>query len=338
MAETAAVILGCRGQILSAAEEAFFRDLDPLGFILFQRNCESPEQVRRLIVSLRECVGRSEAPILIDQEGGRVARLKPPHWCILPAAGAIAALHARDPEPGLEAAWCAGRLAASELQPLGIDVNCAPVVDVLCPGAHPTAIGDRSYGTDPALVTALAGAYMEGLLAGGVLPVIKHIPGHGRAEADSHFDLPVVRAGAEELEASDLVPFRDLSGAPIAMTAHVLYPAWDAAMPATLSSFIIRDVIRGQCRFRGLLLSDDLSMNALAGSLRERAAGSLRAGCDVALHCNGDMEEMKQVASGVGGLLPEASERWGRARQRLQAPDSADGAALAARLHALLER
>ncbi len=336
MAEIAAAILGCRGTSLTDDEAAFFRELKPLGFILFQRNCEAPDQIRRLVAELRGCVGRADAPVLIDQEGGRVARLRPPHWRVLPEAGAIGALHARDPEKALEAARCLGRLTASELQPLGVTVNCAPVVDVLRPGSHPSAIGDRAFGSEPTVVAALARSYMAGLTGGGVLPVIKHIPGHGRADADSHFELPVVRADREDLEACDLVPFRNLSDAPIAMTAHVLYPAWDAERPATLSDIVIREVIRGRCGFDGLLVSDDLSMKALAGTLARRAAAALRAGCDVVLHCNGEMEEMQEVASATGSLSSEAAARWARARQALREPDGATATEMAARLTALL--
>ena len=287
-----AAIFGCASTSLSDAERRLFADADPLGFILFKRNCTDPGQVRALTAELRESVGRRDAPILIDQEGGRVARLRPPHWSELPRAASLGSLYAADRTAGLKTAWLLGRVTASELADLGIDVNCAPVLDVLAPAAASDIIGDRAYGSDPADVAALGRAYRNGMAAGGVLAVVKHIPGHGRADADSHFELPVVRASAAQLEAVDLVPFRELADSPMAMTAHVLYPAWDPDRPATTSEIIVREIIRGRIGFDGLLLSDDLSMQALDGSLAERTAASLGAGCDVVLHCNGRIDEM----------------------------------------------
>ena len=308
-----AAILGCAGSTLSDGEAAFFADADPLGFILFARNCENPAQILDLTRALRAAVGRADAPVLIDQEGGRVARLKPPHWRVLPASAPIGALFRRDPALGREAARLRGRLAASDLAPLGITVSCSPVLDVLQPGAHATAIGDRAFGDDPAAVAALARAEMDGLLAGGVLPVVKHIPGHGRADADSHFGLPVVRAAAADLMASDVAAFRAVADAPLAMTAHLLYPAWDPARCATMSPTVVRDVIRGAIGFDGLLMSDDLSMKALGGDYAARAAGALAAGCDVVLHCNGDPAEMRAVMAATGPLSDEGLARWRRA-------------------------
>ncbi len=299
-----AAIFGIGGPRLTEAERAFLGRAQPFGFILFERNCADPDQVRALTAELRASVGRADAPILIDEEGGRVQRLKPPHWPKRPAAGAIGALYRADRERGLRAAWLAGRLIAADLFPLGIDVDCAPVADVPAPGSH-SIIGDRAFGAEPETVAALARAMSEGLIAGGVLPVIKHIPGHGRARADSHRELPRVGASRGELAASDFAPFRALAELPFAMTAHVLYEAFDAALPATLSPVVIDQVIRGTIGFKGLLISDDLSMAALAGGLGARAAQALAAGCDLVLHCNGKLGEMEEVAT-MTPTLPEA--------------------------------
>lgn len=330
-----AAIFGCAGEALSEEERRFFREAAPFGFILFRRNCRDPAQVRRLTEDLRACAGRQDAAILIDQEGGRVARLLPPHWHALPRAAAIGALYAADRDRGREAAWLAGRIAAADLAAVGINVDCAPVLDVWQKDAHRDAIGDRAYGSDPEAVATLGRAFSEGLLAGGVLPVVKHIPGHGRGKADSHFALPVVDAPAGAL-AIDLAPFRALADAPFAMTAHILYPAWDAAAPATTSRRIVADVIRGEVGFRGLLMTDDLSMQALQGGLAERAAASIAAGCDLVLHCNGNMAEMREVAATCPPLSDPAAGRWERARAMLRRPEPFDVAAGAARLAALL--
>jgi beta-N-acetylhexosaminidase len=327
---TRAVIFGCAGPTLSAAERDFFRDADPLGFILFARNIVDPAQVRSLVAALREAVGR-DAPVLIDQEGGRVQRLRPPHWRAAPAAARLAAL----PDPAAErAVWINARLIAAELADLGIDVDCAPVLDVPVPGAH-GIIGDRAYGADPARVARLGAAAVAGLLAGGVLPVIKHLPGHGRAQLDSHEACPVVTDAAATLEA-DLAPFAALADAPFAMTAHVVYTAWDAVRVATTSTKVIAEVIRGRIGFDGALMSDDLSMKALGGSFGDRARAAQEAGCDLVLHCNGDPAEMTEIAAATAPLAGKAAERVARALKRRQAPDPADLPVLRAELDALL--
>ncbi|MBL4614358.1 MAG: beta-N-acetylhexosaminidase [Magnetovibrio sp.] len=330
-----AVVFGCSGLELTAEERAFFVKTQPLGFILFQRNCDSPDQVRALVDELRGCVNHKLAPVMIDQEGGRVARLKPPHWPEFPTAKAYADLYRQDPQKGLEASQLGGRLIAYELADLGITINCAPVLDVPQAGADPI-IGDRAFGGDVETISVLAKAFMDGLMRGGVAPVIKHIPGHGRALVDSHKALPLVDAGRDVLEAIDFVPFRALHMAAWAMTAHVVYQSLDADRPATLSPTVIKEVIRKQIGFQGVLVSDDLSMQALSGDFAERTRASLEAGCDVALHCNGDVGEMIEVARGacmmartgwarykLGELHRAAATRpfkknadWARARQR----------------------
>lgn len=307
----AAAILGCSGLTLTAEERAFFRDVRPWGFILFRRNIESPGQVRALVDALRDCTGLANAPVLIDQEGGRVQRLGPPHWRRYPPGRAYGQLAANDPLLRREIARLGARLIAHDLAMLGINVDCVPVLDVPDPEGH-EVIGDRAYADGPEDVALMGRAAAEGLIAGGVLPVIKHIPGHGRAKADSHLDLPVVDAPTEALEARDFAPFRVLSDMPMAMTAHVVYSAIDPRRPATTSRRAVREVIRGRLGFDGLLMSDDLSMKALSGGFAERARASLAAGCDVVLHCNGDMDEMKQVMAGTRTLS-------GRARLRAEA-------------------
>jgi beta-N-acetylhexosaminidase len=304
-----ALILGCAGTTLSAEEAAFFRDLDPWGLILFRRNCADPEQIRRLVGDFRAAVGRADAPVLVDQEGGRVQRLGPPHWPKYPPARVFARL-ANDPLHGRALARLAGRLMAHDLHAVGITVDCAPVLDVPVAGAH-DVIGDRAFSTDAGEVAALGRAVAEGLIAGGVLPVIKHIPGHGRAGADSHAALPVVDASLEALQA-DFLPFRTLTDMPLAMTAHVVYTAIDPRRPATTSRQVMQSVVRGAIGYDGLVMTDDLSMNALEGTLAERARRSYRAGCDVVLHCNGKIDEMRQVAA-------EARPLAGRAKQRAAA-------------------
>jgi beta-N-acetylhexosaminidase len=314
-----AVIFGCAGPSLGDDEAGFFRRAEPWGFILFGRNVVSPNQVRTLVEALRASVGRRDAPVLIDQEGGRVARLGSPHWRPYPPARAYADIAARDPVLAREMAWLGARLIAHDLAALGINVDCAPVLDTPAAGAH-EIIGDRAYGETPDMVALLGRAAMEGFLAGGVAPVIKHIPGHGRAMADSHEALPVVRASRAELEAIDFAPFRDLADAPMAMTAHVVYAAIDDARPATLSPVVIEQVIRGAIGFAGLLMSDDLSMRALNGGLAERAGGALDAGCDVVLHCNGDPAEMAAVAGASRPLAGRAAARAKAALERLAEP------------------
>ena len=330
--EPSAVIFGCAGPRLSAAERDFFRDADPLGFILFQRNCQAPAQLRALVAALRAAVGRAEAPVLIDQEGGRVARLKPPHWPAYPAAAELAALGG---ERAREAVRSGARLIAEDLANLGITVDCLPVLDLPMGGAD-KVIGDRAYGDSAATVAALGRAACDGLLDGGILPVIKHIPGHGRAMVDTHHALPRVEAPRALLESSDFAPFRALADMPLAMTAHIVYTAIDPERPATLSRRVIDEVIRASIGFDGVLLTDDLSMRALHGSFAERVRGALAAGCDVVLHCNGDMAEMKQVAAAVAPLAPAARRRLDRAEARRGAPQPIDRQALAARFQALV--
>jgi beta-N-acetylhexosaminidase len=330
MSPPRAAILGCAGATLAPEEGAFFAAADPLGFILFQRNCVDPAQVRRLVEALRASVGRPDAPVLIDQEGGRVARLRPPHWRLYPAASRIAALGAEAPA----AARVVARLIADDLGALGITVDCLPVLDIPVADAD-AVIGDRAYGTDAETVTLIGHAACEGLLAGGVLPVLKHIPGHGRGNVDSHLACPLVSTAIHELEVSDFAPFRALNGMPWAMTAHIVYEAVDPAQPATLSAKVIAEVIRGEIGFDGVLVSDDLSMQALGGSLGERASRALEAGCDVVLHCNGQLDEMREVAASAGPLGAAAIRRVadGEARRQWHV-EAIDRAALEARLAA----
>jgi len=297
MSLLSAAIYGFLGTRLSADEKKFFRESNPYGFILFARNCESPEQIRAVIADLKECVGRDVLPILIDQEGGRVARLKPPHWPKYPPAGDFAALYARDKEAAVNGVYLNARLIAEDLSSLGITVDCAPLADLPVAGAH-DIIGDRAFGFAPEQVIALARAMAEGLADGGVVPVLKHIPGHGRAFADSHEELPVVNESLDVLRATDFVPFKALSDLPMAMTAHVLYTAIDRERMATVSPDAIH-IIREELGFLGLLMSDDISMKAMKGDFTQRAKDVLAAGCDVVLHCNGDMREMAAIAAGV---------------------------------------
>lgn len=329
------VIFGCAGTSLSAEERAFFREMAPWGFILFKRNINSPDQVRALIDELRDCVGDAAAPVLIDQEGGRVARLTPPTWPARPPAARFGALFTADPDAAREATYLNARLIAHDLAALGINVDCLPVLDVPAEGAH-DIIGDRAFARDPHTIIELGRAQIDGLLDGGVLPVMKHIPGHGRAGADSHLALPRVTASAEELSATDFVTFRSLDTCPIAMTAHVVYESIDPQRPATTSPKVVRDVIRGEIGFDGLLMSDDLSMKALDGPLAVRAKAALFAGCDLALHCNGDMDEMRDVATEVKMLEGPALARSQRALAQLRPAPAFDTAAATARLAHLL--
>ena len=317
-----AVVFGCAGPELVDTERRFFAETDPLGFILFQRNCAEPAQVRRLVQALRESVGRADAPVLIDQEGGRVMRLKPPYWRAAPAQGRFGELADRDCPGALEAAYLNARLLAAELAELAISVDCAPVLDLRLPGAH-EVIGDRALGSKPETVAELGRAVAQGLLDGGVLPVIKHIPGHGRATVDSHHELPVVDAGREVLERTDFEPFRRLAAEPWAMTAHVVYRAIDAERPASLSSRVIADVIRGSIGFDGFLISDDVSMKALKGDVGDLARAVVEAGCDAVLHCNGKPVEMERVARSAPLLGDRARERLERGAAALprQRPD-----------------
>jgi beta-N-acetylhexosaminidase len=339
MSRPRAVIFGCAGPDLTSAERAFFRDSDPLGFILFARNVDTPERTRRLVEELRSCVARADAPVMIDQEGGRVARLKPPHWRKAPPARLLGDLYLRDPERGLEAARLNSRLLAADVTSIGCDVDCLPVLDIAFPETH-AVIGDRAYADRPEPVAALGRAAAEGLLAEGVMPVIKHIPGHGRATVDSHLSLPKVSAPRHVLERTDFVPFRLLADLPWAMTGHLLFEAIDPAACITVSARSVQEVIRDHIGFDGLLLSDDLSMQALGGSLGERAAQALAAGCDVALHCNGQMNEMTEIAGRTGPMTEAAGRRFDAGRGFLaRHHDPAGQAGLAdaaARLAALM--
>ena len=326
-----AFITGCSGHELTSEEIAFLSDQEPWGLILFRRNVSSPEQLRRLTARFREVVGRADAPVLIDQEGGRVQRLGPPHWPAYPAAAAYAGL---DGAAGTEAARLGARLIAADLFECGITVDCAPVLDLAVPGST-AAIGNRTFGDTPDRIATLGRAFADGLMAGGVLPVFKHVPGHGRAEVDSHVELPVVRANREALDL-DFEPFRRLADLPIGMTAHVVFTAIDPEHPATTSPLVIETIIRGALGFDGLLLSDDLSMQALAGGLGERAAASLRAGCDIALHCNGQIDEAREVASETPVLAGAALRRAAAALARRTAPDAIDVGAARARLADLM--
>lgn len=319
-----AAIYGCGGLTLTADERAFFRDADPWGFIVFARNIGTPAKLATLCAALRETVGR-HAPILIDQEGGRVARLRPPHWRTYPPARRYGDLYGRDPAAGLEACRLGAQLMGADLIACGVDVDCVPLADVPQPGAH-DIIGDRAYGEDTATVTALARAAAEGLEAAGVMPILKHIPGHGRAGADSHEALPVVDAPAADLRAVDFAPFTALADLPLGMTAHVVYSAFDAGRPATTSPEMIR-LIREEIGFRGLLMTDDVSMKALGGPMEARVRESLAAGCDLILHCNGDMAEMQAVAAAAPALDGAARARWETAVSRRKAPsrESLDG-------------
>ncbi len=308
-----AAIVGCAGLVLSAEEAALFAAHPPLGLILFARNCNNPDQVRALVAAFRIAVGNPDAPVLIDQEGGRVARLKPPHWPPLPAPGAIATRFAG--QPGKQQAML--RLAADAtcamLAELGITVNCVPMADVRAPDAHTGVIGDRAFSDEPEQVATLARWVMQAYLRNGILPVLKHLPGHGRAVVDSHAALPQVGATAADLLAHDGLPFRRLADCPLGMTAHVVYPAWDAVQPATLSALILRGIVRGALGFRGLLISDDLHMDALTGPMEARALAALAAGCDVALYCKADPAANAAVLSAVPVLAGGALVRWQRA-------------------------
>jgi beta-N-acetylhexosaminidase len=328
-----AFIIGVSGLELTAAEREFLRGADPWGLILFKRNIDTPAQVGALTRDFRDALGR-DAPILVDQEGGRVQRLGPPHWPVYPPGIAYGRLYDRDPAAGLAAARLGARLIAADLAALGIDVDCLPLADVPVEGAD-AVIGDRAYGTDPAKVAAIAGAVGEGLLAGGVLPVLKHIPGHGRATADSHHRLPVVDIDRATLEATDFQAFRPLAGLPLAMTAHVVYSAIDSA-PATTSAIMIGEVIRDSIGFTGALMSDDISMGALSGTIAERTRAAFAAGCDLALHCNGNLDEMRMVAAETPVLNGAPGRRAADALSARHAPDALDLAAARADFAAMM--
>lgn len=304
-------IASCGSTSLDAAEKAFFRDARPAGLILFKRNCDSPDQVRALTAEFRSAIGENDTLVLIDQEGGRVQRLAEPHWKPRPPAELLGSLYERNPERAVEAARLLARVMGQELAALGISMDCAPVLDLRWPETH-AVIGDRAYGREPKVVAALGRAFAEGLIAGGVIPVIKHVPGHGRATADSHVELPVVPTPHEELGMTDFVPFHQLRDMPAAMTAHVVFSAIDPAAPASTSLKVTQDIIRGEIGFEGLLLSDDLGMKALTGSVAERTRAVLYAGSDLALHCNGDLSEQQAVAAAAGELKGLAQLRYAR--------------------------
>ena len=303
-----AFITGLAGTVITPDERAFLRETNPWGLIVFKRNINDKKQVSVLVEEFKSVLGRSEVPILVDQEGGRVQRLGPPHWPKYPAGAVYARLYDRDPKTGRAAARLGARLIAADLLSLGITVNCLPLADVPVSNADPV-IGDRAYGDTPAKVADLATAIAAGLRDGGVLPVLKHIPGHGRATADSHERLPVVKTDRATLEATDFAAFKPLAGLPLGMTAHVVFTAIDPVSPATTSVTMIRDVIRGFIGFDGLLMSDDVSMGALSGSIGERTRAALAAGCDVVLHCNGKLDEMQAVAAASSSLAGAAARR-----------------------------
>ncbi len=312
MSESRAVILGCAGKSISSDEKSFYRDERPWGFILFARNIGEPNEIADLVASLRDSVGRPGAPVFIDQEGGRVQRLRPPVAPNYPAGSALGALYRDDRQAGLRAAWLMARLHAFDLLRFGINVDCLPVLDVPIEGAS-DVIGSRAYGKDPESVAAMGRAAAEGLMAGGVLPVMKHVPGHGRAFADSHHELPRVDVPIEELRRHDFAPFKALNDLPMAMTAHVVYTAVDPAAPATTSPKVIREIVRGEIGYDGLLISDDTSMKALSGDFPDKAAAILAAGVDIVLHCNGVMEEMRGIVSKTVPLAGRSLERAERA-------------------------
>ena len=320
-----ALIVGCAGTSLTDGEVAFLQRYNPWGLIVFKRNCESPEQLKRLTTAFRDAVGRRNAPVFIDQEGGRVQRMGPPSnvWRKYPPARLYGALYERDMVTGLRAPRNVGRLMAADLIEAGVTCDCVPVLDVPQPGSH-EIISDRAYAITPERVALLARAHIAGLIDGGVLPVMKHIPGHGRARVDSHVSLPVVEAPMAELNAVDFLPFAAFADAPMAMTAHVVYTDIDPAEPATLSRKVISKVIRKAIGFDGLLMTDDLSMKALGGSFTDKVRRALAAGCDIVLHCNGNMAEMTEVAEAAGALKGRALTRARRALKGQRKPGKFD--------------
>ena len=316
------MILGCLGKSLTREEIRFYNGEAPWGFILFARNVSEPEQIRDLVAAMRDSIGRSDAPVFIDQEGGRVQRLRPPLAPNYPSGGALGALYRDDRSAGLRAAWLLARLHAFDLLRYGITADCLPVLDVPVAGAS-DVIGARAYGEKPHAVAEVGRAVADGLVAGGVLPVMKHIPGHGRATADTHFELPTVTASFGELMEHDFAPFRELADLPMAMSAHVVFSAIDPHNPATTSGKVIDEVIRGEIGFDGLLMSDDTSMKALSGDFPSKAAAILDAGCDIVLHCNGVMEEMAGIASRTRPLEGQAKARADRALAYVRKRDEA---------------
>jgi beta-N-acetylhexosaminidase len=331
-----AFITGLSGTSIAAGERQFLREASPWGLILFKRNIDNPSQVHNIVDDFRSCVGRPDAPVLIDQEGGRVQRLAPPHWAAYPSGAVYGQLYDRNRAAGIAAAKLGARLIAADLEALGITVDCLPLADLRLPGAD-AVIGDRAYGATPDKVAAIAAAVAGGLMEGGVLPVLKHIPGHGRATADSHKSLPIVRTDRTALEATDFAAFRALATLPMAMTAHVVFTAIDA-LPVTTSKTMISNVIRGFIGFDGLLMSDDVSMGALDGSIGERTAASLAAGCDVVLHCNGKLEEMHEVAKNTSELTGAAGRRAVAALAARKRTSAIDLAAARIEFAAMLDR
>jgi beta-N-acetylhexosaminidase len=312
MSESKAVVLGCAGKSLSSEEKSFYRGERPWGFILFARNIGEPAEIADLVAGLRDCVERPDAPVFIDQEGGRVQRLRPPIAPNYPSGAALGALYRSDRAAGLRAAWLMARLHAFDLLRFGINADCLPVLDVPIEGAS-DVIGTRAYCKDPETVTAMGRASAQGLMAGGVLPVMKHVPGHGRAVADSHLELPKLDTPLAELRRHDFVPFKALADLPMAMTAHVVYNAIDPGAPATTSARVIAEIVRGEIGFDGLLISDDTSMKALSGDFPDKAAAILAAGCDIVLHCNGVMQEMRGIVSRTLSLAGKSLARADRA-------------------------
>ncbi|UCI16949.1 beta-N-acetylhexosaminidase [Mesorhizobium sp. B2-1-8] len=323
MTESKAMILGCAGKSLTREEVNFYRNECPWAFILFARNIGEAEQIRDLVAEMRDCIGRPDALVFVDQEGGRVQRLRPPLAPNYPAGGALGALWRDDHDAGVRAAWLMARLHAFDLLRYGISADCLPVLDVPIEGAS-DVIGARAYGKDPRPVIELGRAAAEGLMSGGVLPVMKHIPGHGRAFADTHFELPVVDASFGDLQRHDFAPFRELNHLPMAMTAHVVYSAIDPKNPATTSGKVIDEIIRREIGFDGLLMSDDTSMKALSGDFPTKATSILAAGCDLVLHCNGVFEEMAGIASRTTGLEGKSLERAKRAMTYISKRDAAE--------------
>jgi len=329
-----AFICGCSGLALTSVERSFLRESEPWGLILFKRNVRDRDQLRALIEAFRECVGRPGAPVLIDQEGGRVQRMGPPHWRAYPAAAAIEA--GLPPADAEAAARLIARLIADDLREVGISVDCAPVLDVAEAETH-AVIGSRAYSEDPARVGAMGRAFATGLLAGGVLPVVKHMPGHGRARSDSHYDLPVVQATREELK-RDFAPFAALRDLPMAMTAHVVYSALDPERPATTSPIVIHDIMRGEIGYDGLIMSDDVSMKALRGPYEERAQAIFDAGLDMVLHCNGDLDEARAVSSAARELSGDALRRAEAALAARRPPQEVDREETEAKFAAIMAK
>ncbi|WP_041684962.1 beta-N-acetylhexosaminidase [Erythrobacter litoralis] len=327
-------IFGMSGLTLSPEERAFFRDADPAGYILFGRNIEDRRQVRALTDELRAIHGREDLFICIDQEGGRVARMRPPEWTGFPAGEAFDRLYRIAPASAIEATRVNAQVLAMELAEVGITVDCHPPLDVRQPGAH-DVIGDRALGSEPMQVAALGRAILDGLAKGGVLGCIKHMPGHGRTTCDTHKDLPTVHASGEELEV-DLAPFRALNQTPVGMTGHLLFPLWDEENPSTLSKTIIADIIRGRIGFDGLLLTDDIDMEALSGTIPERAERAIAAGCDVVLNCWAKMDDMQGIVERCGTMRTESTTRLDRALAARARAEEADKAALLAKRDRLL--